>query len=128
MSGPVTVDVTETQQIEEALHTLVSLAVSDVGYASNPLTREGPESVGSIMRRFNAMTHLERTASAIVRRPVGEAVRRAITTLGERLQEIGGMKLMGDVLERVAERDPVNYGRRVDVLDKRFDGIGNWVA
>lgn len=128
MAGPVAVDVTETQQIEEALHALVTAAVSDTGYVSNLLTRDGPESIGSIMARLDAMTPKQRTAADLIRRPVGEAVRRAIKTLGERLHEIGGQELMSDVLERVADRDPSRYGRRIDVMDKRFDGIGSWVA
>jgi hypothetical protein len=128
MNASTKVDVTETQQIEEALHTLVTAAISDTGYASNILTRDGPESIGSIIARFDAMTAKERKAHEIIRRPIGEAVRRAIKTLGERLHEIGGQELMSDVMERVADRDPRNYSRRVDVLDKRFDGIGNWVA
>lgn len=73
-------------------------------------------------------TEAQRVAESIVRDPLGEAIRQAITPLGERLNQIGGMKLMEDVLYAVAELCPANRDWRIAVLDRRFDGIGGWAA
>ena len=67
-------------------------------------------------------------AEQIVDRPIGEACRQAIRTLGKRLHEIGGARLMQSVCERVAESDPSNAAHRTDIMDKRWDGIGEWAS
>jgi hypothetical protein len=38
------------------------------------------------------------------------------------------MKLMQEVLDRVAERDRANMGRRIGIMDHRWSGIGEWMA
>ena len=128
MTGPMTIEITEAQQIEEALHALLEVAVSDVGYAGNPLAPSRPTLAGEVLRTFLAATPAQRQAAEIITRPVGEAVRAAVRLLGKRLYEIGGTSLMQDVAERVADRDPSRYSLRIDVIDKRFDGIGGWAA
>ena len=56
----------------------------------------------------------------------------ALREIGEELFAVGGLDLMSEVLESVAAEDPATYGRRANVADKRWDGIGDsreiWVA
>lgn len=70
-------------------------------------------------------------AMDLIDEPVGNACRRAVCVLGERLFEIGGTALMLEVLERVAA-EPGSESRRTDILDKNWDGIGAdpdfWIA
>jgi hypothetical protein len=63
--------------------------------------------------------------------PVGRSLRRGIKELGQRLFELGGTKLMEQVLDRVV-RMGSQWHMREDILDKRWDSIGDesdlWVA
>lgn len=91
-------------------------------------------SLTDITSHFDETTPAQRVAEALVANPVREAMARAVRDLGKRLHEIGGMELMSDVCQRVADRDDANWGRRTDILDKRWDGVGGsatavgWVA
>lgn len=68
------------------------------------------------------------TAEEIVADPVGRSLRLGIEALGERLNEIGGMKAMHAALDEVVSRDPARKSWRANILDKRWDGIGEWHA
>lgn len=58
--------------------------------------------------------------------PVGAALRQAVWRLGKKLYSIlGETNAMSSVLERVASRDPANYGKRVSIMDNRWEGIGS---
>lgn len=70
----------------------------------------------------------KRAAEDLIRDPVGTAIRKAITKLGERLHEIGGTQAMEDALYAAAELSPTDHDWRISVLDRRFDGIGSWAA
>jgi hypothetical protein len=61
----------------------------------------------------------------IINNPICGALEFAIHEVGEALFQRGGTDLMRDVLERVASCHPKSYGRRVSVLDCKWDGIGN---
>lgn len=133
MNAEAKIEATELQKIEEALHVLVTVAVSPEGYAGNPAVPDDGKmfkfwNLAQIMADGEGATDIQRKARAIIDRPVGGAVRRAIKTLGERLNEIGGNDLMSEVIERVADRDPARWSVRIDVMDKRWDGIGTWYA
>jgi hypothetical protein len=57
--------------------------------------------------------------------PVGAALRQAVWRLGKKLYAVlGETRAMSGVLERVASRDPANYGKRVSIMDNRWEGIG----
>lgn len=131
MNAPVTAAATEAQQIEAALCSLLTaIAWADDQPSCGP--DRGPVAAGMLVMemldRMEGWTAAQQAANDLLRRPAPEALRQAISTLGVRLHEIGGTKLMGNVLERVAALDPRHVGRRTDIMDKRFDGIGSWVA
>lgn len=124
MNAHSNIQVAETQQIERALDELLRVAIST--RAPWPPRHSGPVSLADSLRDLLDSTEAESSARELLDNPVGEAVRRAITTLGERLHEIGGLKLMGDVCDRVSGLDPEHWDHRTDILDKRWDGIGGW--
>jgi hypothetical protein len=113
----------EVAAIEEALHVLLTAGLDQrrprIPKAARPPER-GFVTVGELLAR----TRAEGRAESIIRDPIGEVIRIGVKRLGERLYEIGGLDLMGTVLDRVAERDPAASGQRTDIMDKRWDGIG----
>lgn len=121
--------VTEVEKIEDALDQLLTTAIrTDQDRAREPDYDRPPvslrDSVAAYVERLTASTPAQRRAHDFLDRPVGEALRQAIRILGERLFEVGGLKLMSDVLYRVAERDRVQEHRRIGIMDRRWDGIG----
>ena len=60
----------------------------------------------------------------IIEDPLAGALELAIREIGEVLFLQGGVELMGDVLERVAERHPKSYGHRATICDNKWEGIG----
>lgn len=70
----------------------------------------------------------QRYAEDILDNPVREVLAKSVRQLGKRLHEIGGLNAMQEACERVANIDEPNWGRRTNIMDKRWDGIGNWVA
>lgn len=57
--------------------------------------------------------------------PIGRSLRRGIKEAGRHLYRLlGSTTAMGDVLERVAERNPRQYGRRASIIDHAWNGIG----
>ena len=115
------IQITELQRIERALDELLRTAINRPPWRPRI---DGPVSIGAILDDFLNQTPAQRAADDLLDNPVGEAVRRAVTVLGERLYEIGGLNLMQNVLDRVAERDASHQNWRVDIMDKRWDGIG----
>jgi len=122
MNAHTETQITELQRIERALDELLRAATNT--RAPWPPKHDGPVMVSAILGDYLDATPKQRAAEAFLDNPVGEAVRQAVTTLGERLYELGGLKLMEDVCYRVAALDAAREGWRIDVLDKRFDGIG----
>lgn len=131
MNAPVTTAaLDETQRIERALDALLKLATDNL-HPPWPAREDGLRHVGAILSEMLARTPAEQAASELLANPVAEAARQGIRTLGERLFEIGGHKLMTDVLYRVAERDRAHENRRIGIMDHRWDGIGGpagWIA
>lgn len=133
MNAFTTATATETARIEAALDALLTAAIQANSVPS--LTPErGPTSAGVLiseaLEKFT-WTPTQRAASALLSRPVWEVLRQGIRTLGERLYEIGGSELMRDVCDRVAAMDPARAGHRLDIMDKRWDGVGGdkgWLA
>lgn len=127
MNAPVRALSSETAQIEAALDVLLRAAVA--ADRERPLRPErGLISAGdlafAVIDRMKTWTPAQQAAAELLQRPVWEAVRQAVSTLGVRLHEIGGLPLMQDVCHRVAALDPDHEGRRLDIMDKRWDGIG----
>lgn len=131
MNAPVTALATETAQIEAALDVLLTAAIR-AEHDSSLLPERGPMSagvlVGELIDKLQTWTKAQRAAADLLARPVWELTRQGVRTLGQRLHEIGGQGLMNEVLYRVSARDPAHESRRIDIMDKRWDGIGDWVA
>jgi len=63
----------------------------------------------------------------LLERPISAACRWAIRRLGQKLYHLtGSLEPMQDLAERVAGRDPKSFSSRIDILDKRWNGIGDW--
>jgi hypothetical protein len=60
----------------------------------------------------------------IIEDRVAGAFELAMREIGQVLFLQGGVELMSDVLERVAERHPKTYSYRASLLDHKWDGIG----
>lgn len=68
--------------------------------------------------------------------PLGQALRAGIRDMSERLHKFLGEDLglsdptreMQNCLHNIAIRDPDQEGRRGAILDKIWDGIGDWMA
>jgi hypothetical protein len=122
-----TAQLDERVAIEAALDALLTAAITADGQPRHRPDR-GPVSAGvlagEIVERVATWTQAQREANALLDRPVAEACRRSIRLLGKRLFEIGGLPLMQDVLYRVAEMDRRAEGRRIAIMDHRWDGIG----
>lgn len=62
----------------------------------------------------------------------GRALRLDVQRLGEWLFDLGGTALMQSTIYRVADLDRRCAGRRIDLMDKWWSGIGDdadrWVA
>jgi hypothetical protein len=116
------IDRDEVEAISEALHSLLNAAV-----AHERPPRERVRSIYEIASRGDG-TQAGQKAADICDDPVGQSLRLGIEVLGERLDEIGGLGLMGEVCEAVLQRDPSSESQREDILDKRWNGIGHWMS
>jgi hypothetical protein len=66
---------------------------------------------------------------AVIEDPVRKALRAQLRDLGERLHRLlPNTDAMLEVAEEVADIEPERWGRRIDLIDKAWDGIGHWVA
>lgn len=134
MNVAVKPEVTEAAQIEAALDQVLAACIEYLNRPRDPDATYKVYSLADLAREYaeeQSMTAAQRASKRLidgVDGPVGEALRQAVEVFGQRLHELGGTELMGDVLDRVAERDAANWGRRTDIMDKRWDGIGTWVA
>lgn len=120
---------TEVSNIHAALDALLSEIVKiDQG----PRRAGGVYTAAELMeeaREYLLMTDHQRFAYRLSREPVREALCEAIARLGERLNEIGGLRAMHEGMRFVENSDKSDdWGRRISVLDKRWDGIGGWLA
>jgi hypothetical protein len=131
MNAPVSAIATETAQIEAALDALLSASIR-ANRDPVLLPHRGAMPVGVVMgdllKRLQSWTQAQRDAGELLARPVWEVTRMGVTTLGRRLHEIGGARLMQEVCDRVAALDPANHAHRLDIMEKRWDGIGEWLA
>jgi hypothetical protein len=117
----------EIRQIENALDALLRVAIEEDLRPRPP----GPLRVVSFaeLAEQPILSRKQSAIAEIVKRPVSGAVRYAIRLLGERIHELtGSTDTMRDLAERVAGRDQSRWGHRIDILDKRWDGIGGWWA
>ena len=69
----------------------------------------------------------------VIKDPVRKALRAQLKDLGQRVFEFAGSTdLMRGVAETVAELDPPRWHRRINIIDKAWDGVGHardwWVA
>jgi len=128
MNAPVTAQATEAAQIEAALDALLTAAIK-ADRDRSLMPERGPVSAGAMigeaLERRATWTPAQEAAHDLLRRPVAWALRNAVRTLGKRLFEIGGLKLMSAVCDRVSALDPANEGRRAGIIDHRWDGIGS---
>jgi hypothetical protein len=133
VNGPPASDITETRQIDDALDDLLIAAIEWRQRKRNPTHALPQEGGVYTMRELLAEADAaeegsptEQAAAALLVDPVGSALRDAIYVLGERLCELGGLPNMLDTLQRVADRDPASHGRRTDILDRCWEGLGGW--
>lgn len=108
----------ELHDIEVALNDLIEAII-----AAPVRRRRGGMTMAQALADEEGKTKVGVRAAELVEEPVGNACRAAIVTLGKRLFEIGGTKLMLDVLTRVSS-EPGSESRRADILDKNWNGIG----
>jgi hypothetical protein len=62
------------------------------------------------------------------RDPIARSYRLAVKKLGQRLHTLGGIQLMSDVADRVADLRPSHSSRRLAIVDAAFNAIGQWVS
>lgn len=126
MSERETVDVTE-QELATALDAVLTELVE------YRLSR--PRSTDLILLAPAPQTALQKRAalfSRIARDPFEGSLLFTLRGIGEALFSLGGTKLMRDVLQEVAARDPENECQRLSPADSQWDGIGNpddlWIS
>ncbi|HEY7301267.1 MAG TPA: hypothetical protein VH684_25535 [Xanthobacteraceae bacterium] len=62
----------------------------------------------------------------IIEDPTRRALKDQLKQLGRRLFDVvGSLDAMRDVAEEVASMKPRNWGTRIDIIDKNWDGIGD---
>ncbi len=112
-------DEQKLQAIEDALDAVLT-AIHEHD-AQRPKGALKAITLAEIMQR-----NVDGDVEELTKDPVGAALRHAVWRLGKKLHGIFGRTSgMSDVLERVASRDPANYGTRVYLMDKRWEGIGH---
>lgn len=73
------------------------------------------------------LTRRQGQINAVLRHPVRAACKIAIRMLGERLNELGlSISQMQDVANRVSAGK--RFPKRINIIDKAWDGVGHWVA
>ena len=115
----------EIERIKAALDALLTLAIEhDMRPRAGP---PGPLKLISCAELFAKPipTRREFEINRVLDDPICGATRNAIRLLGERLFEVvGNTDSMRGILEEVATRDDRHWGRRIDIMDKRWNGIG----
>lgn len=127
---------TEVECISEALNELLTAAVASRA-VKRPWVK--PRPIGARVWTFQEATdisardrELREDVEDLINDPTGWCVRKGIKRLGKRLFDIGGTDLMRTVLNDVTDRGGRDEGRWMDILDKRWNGIGRegdiWLA
>ena len=112
----------EIAAIKDALTTLIDACIDHRRAGSPGSQRAGTVTAADINL---ADSEAKEAAEAIVQDPIGESLRASVGWLGERLHEIGGLAAMQDALEAAASaKGDGQYSARVDIMDKRWNGIG----
>ena len=70
-------------------------------------------------------TRAESAISDMAKDPVGAACRLGVRHCGEMLFQIGGVDLMHEVIDRVADQNPAKFGARGTIMDHAWNGIGD---
>ncbi|WP_454762266.1 hypothetical protein [Caulobacter segnis] len=96
--------------------------------AAPPSSQKGFEVSSLSVEALANASEVELSLRKIVSDPVGQSLRLGLEALAERLFELGGDAAMANALEDVVARDPANEDWRTNLLDKRFNGIGHWMA
>lgn len=121
---------TELQEVNRSFDLLLTAIIDlDMGPKRDLPPSRGAQTMAQIAAEYRwdqPTTDAERFGLKLKHDPVREALCHAVRMLGRRLNEIGGTKAMGDACDR--QEDYPNGMRRVSIVDKRFDGIGNWIA
>lgn len=113
--------------IEDALHALVT-AIGDHDAAQFEARASGPqEPLRAIMLGDITMESIEADRlRGIVRDPIRYALRVTLKGIGRDLfKVVGSTDAMLESLHRVADRDPVNAGRRGAIIDAAWNGLGD---
>lgn len=136
MSAPVVTEPGETLAIQASLDTILR-AITDHDRAKAEALDRHPGrykiySIAELMREGAeqaARTPAGRFTHNLAADPVRAALKHAVRQIGKRLYEIGGIEALRDACERIADLDPPNWGKRTDIMDKTWDGIGGeWFA
>jgi len=112
----------EIEDIQVALSALIEAALQ-----ADADSRRGQRQRPRILD-FDDIDPPREDSADFARNPVGTACRFAIERLGRRLHSLGGEDLMENVLGEVACLKPNREDLFSDVLDKAWDGIGEWIA
>ena len=116
----------ECAVIEDALHHVLTaiLAIKrPVPLSAAPMVHIMP-----IGRPEHLPTRQQSFFKRLATDPAGAALRWTVRLIGERLHELGGMRLMVDACQRLADRDEPNWGRRTSIIDAGWNGIGDWIS
>ena len=114
----------ETEDLERALDALLTAMVNDE--AQRPKPPMDGISAKVLDLKGPVPTRSEIEVTQLLREPVYAACRMAVRRLGEQAFTItGGTDGMRDVAERVADRTPALYGRRLSIMDGAWDGVGS---
>ncbi len=133
MNALVTAEPSERQAIEASLDTILRAITDHDRERQDALPLAKPRIFSAADLVSEARADAQRTPAARYTRrlapdPVRAALKHAVRQIGQRLYEIGGMEALQDACERVADLDPANWGTRTDIIDKTWDGIGDWFA
>lgn len=112
--------------IEDALHALVT-AIGDHDAAQfEARASRPPEPLEIIAIDDITLEGIEDSRlKGIVKDPVRYALRAALKETGrDMFKVVGSTDAMLDALHRVADRDPVNAGRRGAIMDSAWNGLG----
>ena len=130
MNAPVTAKATELQEVERSLDFLITAIIDlDTGPKRHLPPQLGPMSIAELAKEYRwdaPTTEAERFALKVRYDPVREALCFAVRRLGQRLHELGGLSAMRGACDR--QEDFPHGMHRVSIIDKRFDGIGDWIA
>lgn len=123
---------TELDLIVGALDALLSAATAYIRERSLQPRDEEIQRAGDVAARVVAklttFTPAQRAADDLLHRPVSAALRQGIAVLGERLNEIGGIRAMHEAYARVTEEAGRDAARRIGIVDHTWNGIGGWMS